>query len=153
MVCQEPTSTPTGMSRPRPFADSSAATALLSKASAPMPYTVSVGITTSRPPLRAPTAEAIPAARASASAQLNTSATDSPLPRGHEPGPPREILVRPDVVEMPGALDQFDGQRRGAVIVLDGEEAAGAQPSSGEVRHRADHRHSVRSPKQRMRWI
>ena len=37
MVCHDPTSTGTGMSRPRPFADSSAATAVLSKASAPMP--------------------------------------------------------------------------------------------------------------------
>ena len=61
MVCQEPTSTGTGMSRPRPLAASSAATAALSKASAPMPYTVSVGSTTSRPPLSALIAEAIPA--------------------------------------------------------------------------------------------
>ena len=37
MVCHEPTRTGTGMSRPRPFADSSAATAALSNASAPMP--------------------------------------------------------------------------------------------------------------------
>ena len=69
MVCQEPTSTPTGMSRPRPLAASSAATAVLSKASAPMPYTVSVGITTSRPSFSAPTAEAIPTERWPGSAQ------------------------------------------------------------------------------------
>jgi hypothetical protein len=37
IVCHEPTSTGTGMSRPRPFADSSAATAELSNASAPIP--------------------------------------------------------------------------------------------------------------------
>jgi hypothetical protein len=37
MVCHDPTSTGTGMSRPRPLAASSAATAVPSKASAPMP--------------------------------------------------------------------------------------------------------------------
>jgi len=37
MVCQDPTRTPTGMSRPRPLAANSAVTAALSKASAPMP--------------------------------------------------------------------------------------------------------------------
>jgi hypothetical protein len=37
IVCHDPTSTGTGISRPRPLADSSAATATLSNASAPMP--------------------------------------------------------------------------------------------------------------------
>src|ERR1700756_4452214 len=109
MVCQEPTSTPTGMSRPRPFAESSAATAVLSKASAPSPYTVSVGITTSRPPLSAPTADAIPSERRSGSAQSNISATASPSAGRHESWPAGQILPCPDVVEKSCALDQFDG--------------------------------------------
>ncbi|COZ03645.1 Uncharacterised protein [Mycobacterium tuberculosis] len=79
-MCQEPTSTPTGISRPRPFADSNAATAELSKASAPIPYTVSVGITTSWPALIAPTAETIPRERCSGSAQSNVSVNGAASP-------------------------------------------------------------------------
>src|ERR1700730_13823097 len=131
MVCQEPTSTPTAMSRPRPFAESSAATAVLSNASAPMPYTVSVGITTSRPPLSAPTADSIPSERWSGSAQSNISATASPSAGRHKPWPTRQILLRLDVVEKTCALDQFDSPQRRGLIVLHGEKTAGAQPAPG----------------------
>src|ERR1700739_4701957 len=161
MVCQEPTSTPTGMSRPRPFAESSAATAVLSKASAPSPYTVSVGITTSRPPLSAPTADAIPSKRRSGSAQSNVSATAS-LPRKqgvsppaarHESCPAGQILPRADVVEKSCALDQFDGARRRGVIVLDSEKTAWAQPAPSEAHHGLYHRHTVRPTEHRVRRI
>src|ERR1700756_2429201 len=152
MVCQEPTSTPTGMSRPRPLAASSAATAALSKASAPMPYTVSVGITTSRPPLSAPTAEAIPTERWSGSAQSKTAVMCAALPRKrevppphrlrsassrrgswpplhilagrHEPRPAGQIPAGLDVFEKPCLLDQFDSLCRCGVIVLDRQQAA-----------------------------
>src|ERR1700733_9025769 len=153
MVCQEPTSTPTGMSRPLPFAASSAATAVLSNASAPMPYTVSVGITTSRPPLSAPTAVAIPAERCSGSAQLNTSVTGAPPTGRHESCPPGQISSSLDIFEKPRPLDQFDGARGRGVIVLDGEQAAGAQPASGEADHRVDHRHPAGATEHRVRWI
>src|SRR5271157_353005 len=109
MVCQEPTSTPTGMSRPRPFADSRAATAALLKASAPMPYTVSVGITTSRPPLSAPTAEAIPRERWSRSAQSNTSVIGAAPPQ-------RFALHRRGAVIGAAPPQRFALHRRGAVI-------------------------------------
>src|SRR6266568_1769783 len=64
-----PTSTGGGMLRPRPLAASRPATAAGLKASAPSPYTVSVGSTMSSPRCTAATASAIPAARSDASAQ------------------------------------------------------------------------------------
>ena len=57
------------MSRPRPLAASSLLTAHGVNASAPMPYTVSVGRTTSSPFCTAVTAAAIPASRCSGSEQ------------------------------------------------------------------------------------
>ena len=83
MVSQEPTSTPTGISRPRPLAASNPATARLSKASAPMPYTVSVGITTSRPLFTAAAAAATASDRLAGSRQSNSCVMSSPfLPGG-----------------------------------------------------------------------
>ena len=64
-----PTSTGGGMFRPRPLAASSLLTAHGVNASAPMPYTVSVGRTTSSPFCTAVTAAAIPASRCSGSEQ------------------------------------------------------------------------------------
>ncbi len=68
-VRTEPIRTGTGMSRPRPFAASSASTALWSNASAPTPYTVSVGSTTSSPRCTEVTARCRPVVRCCGSAQ------------------------------------------------------------------------------------
>ena len=66
-VPHEPTSTGTGMSGPRPLAASRSRTAFGENASAPMPYTVSVGSTTSRPARAAVTAASMPSCRAARS--------------------------------------------------------------------------------------
>jgi hypothetical protein len=64
-----PTSTGGGMLLPRPLAASMVVTAAGMNASAPMPYTVSVGSTTSSPARAAATAASIPAVRVCASRQ------------------------------------------------------------------------------------
>jgi hypothetical protein len=69
MVCHDPTSTGTGMSRPRRLAESSVWTAVGENASAPSPYTVSVGRTTRSPRRTASIAAAIPCSRSAWSRQ------------------------------------------------------------------------------------
>ena len=138
-----------------PWPRASAATAVLSNASAPMPYTVSVGITTSRPPLSAPTAEAIPRERWSGSAQSNTSAHRLPLSAGrHKPWPPGQILSRP-------------GRRRKALCPRPIRQSAptwcrrarrrtsppGRSQRPARRTTAAYHRHAVRSAEDRVRWI
>ena len=166
MVCQEPTSTGTGMSRPRPLAASSAATAAPSKASAPMPYTVSVGSTTSRPPLSALTADAMPAARWSASAQSNISVMRDPAPllacqscsslsscahRGDEPGSAGEIAPRRDVGERAGRDRTV---RRSASAVVSSCSTATRPPGrsnrAASVDDRSDDPHAVGAAEQRV---
>src|ERR1700722_12854132 len=96
-------------------------------------------MTTRRPPLSAPTADAIPAERWSGSAQSKTSAIHAlprtravPPARRHESRPAGQILPGLDVFEKPCARDQFDRGRRRGVVVFDGEQAAGAKPASRE---------------------
>src|SRR5260221_9685560 len=84
------------MSRPRPLASSRSVTALRSKASAPTPYTVSVGSTISWPIRIAATAWLMPSSRCAGSVQSNRRLMPAypsrlaPLPRpGHAPTPRR----------------------------------------------------------------
>src|SRR4249920_3061490 len=75
MVSHEPTRTGTGMARPRLFAAIRSATAWASNASAPIPYTVSVGSTTSWPDCTVRAAVAMAESRTSGSAQSYVTLT------------------------------------------------------------------------------
>ena len=65
-------------------------------------------------------------------------------------GRPVRSVSGDDIVEKLCAADQFGSQRRRGVVVLDGEEAARAQPAAGEPDDGSDHRHPVRAAEHRM---
>src|SRR5258708_6698054 len=110
-------------------------------------------MTTNRPALSAPTAEAIPRARWSGSAQLKSSVIGAAPYGSHEPGSARQVVPGPDVLEKARIADQFDSQRRCGVVMLDGEQATRAQPPSGEADDSGYHRHAVPSAEQGVGWI
>src|ERR1700759_2788435 len=107
-------------------------------------------MTTNWPPLSAPAAELIPRARWSGSAQSNTSVIGAAPYRRDEPGAAGQIAVWVHVFEKPWLANQFDGRRRRGVVVLDGEQSAGAQPPPGLDDEGGYHRHAVRPAEQRM---
>src|SRR5215469_2597350 len=176
-----PTSTGGGMLRPRPLAASSPATACGENASAPSPYTVSVGRTTRPPAWIVVRAAEIPASRCCASAQSYRALMSSPIlgpparwrgPDGssrkgipdrwtalgqrscHEPVPVREVPVVARVPP-PGLLaeDPVDG---GALLpaVLHRDKSARPEQLPGEP---LDGPHSVQpvgaAPQRRRRVV
>src|SRR5882757_7390397 len=110
-------------------------------------------MTTNRPALSTPTAEAIPRTRSSGSAQLKSSVIGAAPYGSHEPGSARQGVPGPAVLEKARVADQFDSQRRCGVVMLDGEQATRVQPASGEADDGGYHRHAVRSAEQGVGWI
>src|ERR671915_1368727 len=145
-----PTSTGAGICLPRPLASSRACTALGRNASAPMPYTVSVGSTTSSPRRTLETASAMPAARSSGSEQsyrrltaviLSGSSGSCSLraePSRHETVPVGEIApvahVPPALLFGEHPIDRVALQ----VAVLHSDDAPGAQQPPGGPLHDPD---------------
>src|SRR5690606_31366422 len=144
-VFGEPISTGVGMVRPRPLACSRSPTASAVKASAPMPYTVSVGSTTSSPRRTADAASRRPVARSVTSLVSYRRAMGRAssytccwevesagrsrqcLARGGEPGAVVQVGVVGGV--RPAAVLGEDPRHLAAlgVRVLDDDHAAGAQ--------------------------
>src|SRR5215472_8367935 len=147
----EPTSTGGGISRPRPLAASSRRTASGLKASAPTPYTVSVGSTTSSPARTAVVAAASPAARWASLAQSNQALiadhpamadTGSWPGRGDKPVAPGEVGV------VAGAVPPGVGKHPvhvGALLraVLDADQSTGSQQPGRDPLDDPDRVHAV----------
>src|SRR6201994_1885324 len=132
---------------PRPLASSSAETAPGLKASAPSPYTVSVGSTTSSPSCTADTAATRPSSRCCVSAQSYRALIDYILlsrPRcRYETVPPGEILVVGGVPPADFLGENPEDRAALHVRVLDGDQAAGPEQPAGDPLHRPDGVESV----------
>ena len=141
MVCQEPTSTPTGMSRPRPFADEQrghrgAVEGVGADAVHGVRRHDNQPAALERPYRRGDSARTL----VGIGAVEHVSHRRSLLASRHEPRPAGQILARRRIVfEKSCGSDQFDGPRRRGVVVLDGEQATRAQPAPGEADNGGDH--------------
>src|SRR4051794_5463157 len=132
-----------GISRPRPLASRSACTAAWSKASAPMPYTVSVGSTTRPPRCTACAAASIAVSRSSAVevgyvVLIDALARRGPgrpwagwrsscQSRGEEPRTPGKVLAVPHLVPAPGVGEDGRSRLPLGVRVLDADDTAGPE--------------------------
>src|SRR4051812_15351860 len=95
----------------------------------------------------------IPRERWSGSAQSKMSAIGAAPGGSHKSRPPGQILAAHDVLENPCPTYGLDGRGRHCVVMLDGEQSAGSQPTPRQRHNGGYHGHSVGPAKDRVRWV
>ena len=148
MVCHEPTSTGTGMSRPRPLAASSAATAVAVEGVGADAVTVSVGSTTSRPPLSGADRRRDARLRAARDRRSRTASVIglsfypcvTAVTKRGRPARSRRAVMSANA----RAGERSTVRRRGGVVVLDAAASAGPQQPCRQLDDAVDDGHAVR---------